>query len=80
MWLYRVQLRTKGSKGIKPRANGRNIVGGYMLRPFAHPAAFCCVLLGVVASDRTPLQQGRNNTQNCWRNNVVSCCVPSQVA
>ena len=45
MWLYRVQLRTKGSKGIKPRANGRNIVGCYMLRPFAHPAAFCCVLL-----------------------------------
>ena len=30
---------------VKPRANGRNIVGCYMLCPFAHPVAFeCCVL------------------------------------
>ena len=27
---------------LKPRANGRNIVGCYMLRPFAHPVACCC--------------------------------------
>ena len=27
------------------RANGRNIVGCYTLRPFAHPVACCCVLL-----------------------------------
>ena len=39
-----------------------NIVGCYMLRPFAHPVACCCVLLGGVASVWTPLQQGRNNT------------------
>ena len=26
-----------------------NAVGCYMLRPFAHPVACCCVLLGVVA-------------------------------
>ena len=30
---------------IKPRTNGRNIVGCYMLRPFAHPAACCWMLL-----------------------------------
>ena len=43
--------------GVVPHANlGRNIVGKqlptllcYMLRPFAHPVACCCVLLGVVA-------------------------------
>ena len=39
--LYRVVL--------KPRANGRNIVGCYMLRPFAHPVACCWMLLRVVA-------------------------------
>ena len=27
---------------LKPRANGRNIVGCYMLRPFAHAVACCC--------------------------------------
>ena len=27
---------------LKPLANGRNIVGCYMLRPFAHPVACCC--------------------------------------
>ena len=30
---------------LKPRDNRRNIVGCYMLRPFAHPVACCCVLL-----------------------------------
>ena len=38
------------SSYFKPHANGRNIVGCYMLRPFAHPALLhvvgcCCVLL-----------------------------------
>ena len=33
---------------LKPPANGCNIVGYCMLRPFAHPAAYCCVFLGVV--------------------------------
>ena len=55
---------------IKPRANGRNIVGCYMLR----------LLLGVVASVCTSLQYGRNNTQHCWRNNVGSCCISLHVA
>ena len=55
---------------IKPRANGRNIVGCYMLR----------LLLGVVASVCTSLQYGRNNTQHCWRNNVRSCCISLHVA
>ena len=26
---------------VKPRANGHNVVGCYMLRPFAHPVACC---------------------------------------
>ena len=30
------------ARSLKPRANGRNIVGCYMLRPFAHPVASCC--------------------------------------
>ena len=30
---------------LKSRANGRNIVGCYMVRPFAHLVACCCVLL-----------------------------------
>ena len=33
----------------KLRANGRNILGCYMLRPFAHPVACCWMLLRVVA-------------------------------
>ena len=32
---------------LKPRANGHNIVGCYMLRPFAHPVACCCVLFSL---------------------------------
>ena len=39
------------------RANGRNIASGcYMLRPFAHPVACCCVLLGVVALSLKPVK------------------------
>ena len=34
---------------LKSRTNGCNIVGCYMLLPFAHTVACCCVLLGVVA-------------------------------
>ena len=40
---------------VKLRANGRNLVGCYMLRPFEHPVACCYMLLGVVASVCTPL-------------------------
>ena len=39
---------------LKPRANGRNIVGCYMLRPFTQPGACCCALLGVVARSLKP--------------------------
>ena len=35
---------------FKPCANGRNIVGCYMLRPFAHPAACCWMLLRKVGN------------------------------
>ena len=30
---------------LKPRANGHNVVGCYMLDPFAQPVACCCILL-----------------------------------
>ena len=33
-----------------------NIVGCYMLYPFAHPVACCCVLLGVVAQSLKPVK------------------------
>ena len=33
-----------------------NIVGCYMLRPFAHPVACCCVLLRVVAQSLKPVK------------------------
>ena len=39
-----------------PRANGRNIVGCYMLRPFAHPVA---MLLPVVGSCRAKFEIGQ---------------------
>ena len=41
---------------VKPRANGRNIVGCYMLRPFAHPVACCWMLLRVVAQSLKPVK------------------------
>ena len=45
---------------LKLRANGRIIVGCYMLRLFAHPVA-CCVLLGVAAQSLKPAHaNGRN--------------------
>ena len=40
---------------LKPRANGRNIVGCYMLRSFAHPVACCWMLLRVVAQGLKPV-------------------------
>ena len=46
-----------------------NIVGCYMLRPFANLVACYFVLLGVVASVYTPMS-----------NNVESCCVCLHVA
>ena len=49
-----------------------NIVGCYMLRPFAHLVACCWELLHPLAHH---CQHGRNNSQHCWPNNVGSCCV-----
>ena len=43
---------------LEAPANGlRNIVGCYMLCPFAHPVACCCVLLGVVAQSLIPVKR-----------------------
>ena len=75
-------------QSIKPRASGRNIVGQqlptffgrYTLRPFAHPAACCCVLLGVVAQSLKPIKflatcKHTQQLPTSWANNVGSCCV-----
>ena len=64
---------------FKPRANGRNIVGCYMLRPFAHPVACCWILLCVVAQGLKPVKffsqqlptfllfrDRRSVAQQCW--------------
>ena len=63
----------------KPRANGRNIVGCYMLRPFAHPLACCWMRLRVVAESLKPVKlftqrlptfllfrDRRSVAQQCW--------------
>ena len=63
---------------LKPRANGRNIVG-HMLRPFAHPVACCWMLLPVVAQSLKPVKlfgqqlptfllfrDRRSVAQQCW--------------
>ena len=65
---------------LKPLANGREIVECYMLRPFALPVAFFCVLLGVAAQFELNRPNFRaNNSQHffcsviaeAWRNNNV---------
>ena len=38
---------------LKRRANRRNIVECYMLRPFGNPVACCCLLLGCCAKLET---------------------------
>ena len=48
-----------------------NIVGCYMLRPFAHPVACCWVLLGVVAQSLKLLATCTDATIS---NNVASVC------
>ena len=66
-------------KDIKPRANGRKIVGCYMLRLFAHPVACCWMLLRVVAQSLKPVKlfsqqlptfplfpDRRSVAQQCW--------------
>ena len=51
---------------------------------FASVCTPCCMLLRVTASVCTPLQHGRNNTQQCchyyWCNNVWSCCLRLHVS
>ena len=44
------------NSSLDPGANGRNIVGCYMLRLFAHRVACCCVLLRVVAQSLKPVK------------------------
>ena len=64
---------------FKPRANGRNIVGCYMFRPFSHPVSCCWMLLLVVAQGLKPVKlfsqqlstfllfrDRRSVAQQCW--------------
>ena len=64
---------------VTPRANGRNIVGCYMLHPFAHPVSCCWMLLRVVAQSLKPVKlfsqqlltfllfrDRRSLAQQCW--------------
>ena len=62
-----------------------NIVGCYMLRPFAHPVACCWMLLRVVAQSLKPVKLSApcKRTQHCWLttpNIVRSCCARLHVA
>ena len=54
-----------------------NIVGCYLLRPFAHPVACCWELLRPFGHH---CQHGRNNSQHCWSDKFGSCCVCLHVA
>ena len=56
----------KGKVLTEQRANGRKIVGCYMLRPFAHPVACCWELLRQARCKRK---------QHCWPTtpNIVGC-------
>ena len=64
---------------LKPHANGRNLVGCYMLRPFAHPVACCWMLLRKVWNRSN---FSANNSQHffysviaeAWCNIVGSVC------
>ena len=49
----------------------RELTECYMLRPFAHPVACCCVLLGVVAQSLKPVKLS-NLLAPCKRRNIVS--------
>ena len=64
---------TNPNKLPKPHATTLNVVGFYMLRPFAHPVA-CCMLLCVVGSCCEKFETGEtfsyNNSQHCWAYNV----------
>ena len=64
---------------LRLRANRRNIVGCYMLRPFAHPFACCWMLLCFVAQSLKPVKlfsqqlptfllfrDCRSVAQHCW--------------
>ena len=60
-----------------------NIVGCYMLRPFVHPVACCCVLLGVVAQSSKPIEllatykQTQNVTPIKLGQQCLEFCVPN---
>ena len=71
-------LRCPTRAFLKARANGCNIIGRYMLRPFAHPVVCCWMLLHVVAQTfktTTPnislicselFRNRRSVAQQCW--------------
>ena len=71
-------------KCLKLLSNGCNIIGCYILRPFAHSVACCCVLLGVVVQSLTTVKllsqqlskfllfcDRRSVAQQCWIRNIM---------
>ena len=61
----------------KLRANGPNIVGCYLLCPFAHPVA-CCWEFSCAkfeTGQTFSYVQTEATTPNCWANKVGSCCI-----
>ena len=50
----------KSEQEHKAPSKRRNNVECCMLRPFAHPLACCCVLLGIVAQSLKPLKLANN--------------------
>ena len=72
-------LRCPTRAFLKPHANRRNIIGRYMLRPFAHPVVCCWMLLHAVAQSLKPVKllsqqfptfllfrNRRSVAQQCW--------------
>ena len=59
-------------------ANKSHVVGCYMLRPFAHPVAFCWFLLRVVGQSLKPVKLLAlcKRAQRCWMLHVASVCTP----
>ena len=60
---------------LKTRANGPNIVGCFMLRPFAHPDACCCAKFETFYFLSTVRANGHKNSQHCWVGQKFCVCL-----
>ena len=66
-------LRAKGRTIVGQLATTPDIVGCYMLRPFGHPVASCCVLLGVAAQSLKPVKRGESSKYNTPDREQTKC-------